>query len=622
MGNSAKEEFALLLTKGIKSALPTVSVDDNDIYYSITYSKNTEWDISSSIALRLAKLAGSAPAAIAESIAKNMRNGKFTCEISQLNGYINAKIDEKELAKHVISDVTNSKEKYGSSKVGNGKKAIIEYPSVNPNKPWHIGHLRNPLLGDSISRLMSFCSYDVKRIDYIDDLGLQMAEILWGSRNLPWDSKGRKYDQYLGEQYVEVNKHLKEPGVEVEIKEILGKMEVYGSSEASEVREIAEKCVRAQYETAFAYGIYHDAMVWESDILHEKLLSSAIELLKKQGIARSQKGGKYDGCLVISKKGPEAAEESDSKVLIRSNGAATYLAKDIAFHMWKLGIISVDFKYAKFIRQPDGKFVYSTSSSGESMSFAGADIAINPIGSAQKMQQDMLREVLSAVSGKADALHHLSYGEISLAEGKISGRSGTWLGDSRNYTADDLLKEVRAKALEIIKNSEKVNKETDPDTVAEKVAISAIKFDFLRIDPLRKAVFDWNRALDFNSNSGPYCMYMYARASRILEKSSAASKDIMLTDADCSNMSRSHDFEMVKLISQCSDMVEKACREYKPNIIAEYVMELSFTFGSFYQGIDVLKSGKAVNLRLAIVWAARQTIYNMLYLLSIETICQ
>ncbi len=617
--NPAKDELVQLVKGGITLAYPDVVLEDSDLAHSISYSKGTEWDMSSSIALRLAKQAKKEPAEVAENIARHLKTGKLVMGATALNGYINAKLDEKELARTVIGSVVESGERYGASDIGKGRKAFIEYPAVNPNKPWHVGHLRNPLLGDSMARIMALCSYKVERMDYIDDLGLQMAEIFWGSKHLEWHPNGKKYDQFLGERYVEINKHLEEPGVEDEIKGVLKIMEdseKRDSEESRSVRSIAESCVRAQYQTSFDYGIYHDGMVWESDILHEKLLGNALTLLMDKGIAKSVESGKYKGCLVVSKGAPENGDE-DSKVLVRSNGAATYLAKDLAFHLWKLGIMRAAFKFSKFIEQPDSTYVFSTGSKGEPTDFGSADVAVNIIGSAQKAQQAILKSVLSAISGKSSVLHHLAYGEVGLAEGSFSGRKGTWLGDSRNYTADDLLREVKAKALEIIRNSEKADKGIDQNEVSGKVAIAAIKFDFLRVDPVRKLVFDWDRALDFNANSGPYCMYMYARASRILEKGNADPKKLL--PSGYTHMGRGHDLELVKLISQCQEMIEKACSEYKPNVIADYVMELSLAFGKFYQSTDVLKSGEAMPLRLAMVWAARQTIYNMLYLLGIET---
>jgi arginyl-tRNA synthetase len=620
--STAKDEFARLIRISIEKTFPDIAISEKDLARTISYSKGTDWDISSSIALRMAKQAKSQPSAIAESIAKSADNSVLIYNITQLNGYINAKINEKELSRLVIGAVLEQREKYGSSDIGAKKRVLVEFPSINPNKPLHVGHLRNPLLSDAVCNILSFCSYTVERIDYIDDLGLQMAEILWGTKNIPWDQKGRKYDQFLGEEYVEINRHLKNPGVEDSIKSLLKRMELHGSLEYAATREIASQCVRAQYETLFAYNIYHDAMIWESDIMHINLLDTAMELLKRRNIARLETEGKYKGCLVVLKKGIAEGDDS-AKVLIRSTGAATYIAKDIAFHMWKIGLIQADFKFSKFIKQPNGKYVMSSADSGESIEFGNVDTAITVVGSAQNMQQAILRDVIREIDpNSVNKLYHLSYGEISLAEGKISGRAGTWLGGSKNYTADDLLREVKAKALDIVKSSNRAGMEISQDEIAGKVTLAAIKFDFLRVEPSRKLVFDWERALDFNSNSGPYCMYMYARASRILEKSGAGFTGSMpqLTADDYSKMTRGCEFELIKRISECRETVEKACAEYKPSMIAEYVLDISLLFSKFYQSTDVLKSGDSRNLRLYIVMAARQIIYNMLCLLGIQTV--
>lgn len=297
----------------------------------------------------------------------------------------------------------------------------------------------------------------------------------------------------------------------------------------------------------------------------------------------------------------------------------TYIAKDIAFHMWKFGLIKTNFKYQLFMKQPNGKEVYTTAPSGKPMPFGNSDIAVNIIGSSQKYLQDIMIESFKAMweSDTRNRIVHISYGEVGLKEGNLSGRSGGWLGEERNYTADDLLKEVKESALKIIKESEKIKKsDINIEEVAGKVALSAIKFDFLRIDPTKKVIFEWKRALDFNSNSGPYCMYMYARCTRIMEKSGISAPSI--TEEDAKKMGRGYDFELVKMIGMARDIVQKACSEYKPNVIAEYLLELSLLFGKFYENMSVLKSDEE-QIRLALVFATKQVIYNMLGLLGIET---
>ncbi|MGC8479338.1 MAG: arginine--tRNA ligase [Candidatus Micrarchaeia archaeon] len=619
--NTAKNRFKTLIKNVLKDE---IKLEDLDIDRSICLVLNQDWDISSSIALRIAKIMKKNPKELAESITSKLskiestENPKttFFSEFFAMNGYINAKLNIKNFSKSVLEEVLSLEEKYGHNEVGKGKVAIIEYPSVNPNKPWHVGHIRNPLLGDSISRIMSFSSYKVLRTDYIEDLGLQMAEILWGSKNLEWNENGKKYDQFLGEKYVEINKHIEKENVKNEISVLLKNMEDVSSDDAIKIREISEKSVKAQYQTSFSYGVYHDLLIWESDILREKLLEKSLDLLKKNNLINIEKEGKLSGCTVLKTDLSGKTEEKNKKVLLRSNGVPTYLAKDIAFHMWKLGIIKIQFNVHNFIGQPDGTFAKTTNKTGDSLDFNGADIAINVIGSAQNEPQIILKNVFKLLDGKkSNSLIHLSYGEVSLKEGKISGRSGKWLGEDRNYTADDLLKFTVNKVREVILSGEKISKEIDIEKVSKSIALSAIKFDLLRIDPIKKIVFDWDRALDLNSNSGPYCVYMYARCCRILEKSSIT---IKLDDINLNYIERDFGFELLKLISKCNEIVEKALTEYKPNIITDYLIDLSQLFGKFYEHNNVLKSGDAMVARLAIVNATKQTLYNMLMLLGIE----
>ena len=612
MQNDTALNFKSMLDKSIKKSYPTLEFNDAEIEYSIVLSIENDRDISSSIAFRIANLLKRSPKDIAEQIATNMESSKLIEEISTLNGYINAKLSVRYFSEYVLNEVITLTKLYGSSNIGKGKTALIEYPSVNPNKPWHVGHTRNPLIGDSISKILKFCSYSVMRVDYIEDLGLQMAEILWGRKHLQWEQKEKKYDQFLGEKYVEINRHMKDQGVEDEIKALLKKMENTSSLEAKEIREISSMSVMAQYETAFNYGIYHDLLLWESDILNEKLLEKTMQLLNNKNIVEKKLTGKLEGCVVIKKTSDE-----DGNVLLRSNGVPTYLAKDIAFHMWKLGIIQTNFKIVEFIKQPDSSYAMSTAPNGEELKFKGADLVINIIGSAQNEPQNVLKNTLKLIDeDKATSLIHISYGEISLKEGKISGRSGTWLGNERNYTADDLLKTVTEKALEIMISNDKLSKDIDIKISSKLIALAAIKFDFLRIDPIKKLVFDWDRALDFNSNSGPYCLYMYARACKILDKA-GYSKTIKVDDNDFEKIQRDQGFELIKLISKSQSIVLKAAKEYKPSIIAEYCMELSILFGKFYENINVLNSGDQKQLLLAIVYATKQTLYNMLMLLGI-----
>lgn len=622
-----REEFEEIIRMAIDSAYPSVKISENEIGFSISVPKGEHGDISSSVCLGLAKQVKTSPTRIAEELIKHMNVRVWLADkgvvekVSNVNGYLNGWLNKERYTREVIEKIRKHGAKYGISELGKKKRVMVEFPSVNPNKPWHVGHLRNALLGDSISRILAFNSYEVEKEDFIDNLGLQMAEILWG---LSWNDSATdgKYDQFLGELYVKVNKKMKEEKAEDEINDILKRMEKIGSEEEKHCREVSEMSVKGQYQTAFDYGIYHDVMVWESDIVKSKLLDSAMDLLKKKNIARIQKDGKFAGCLVVDVDKGAKSEDENIKVFIRSNGVATYIAKDFAFHTWKLGLLDPKFKYTEFVSQPNNTVVYSTSPDGKSMDFGGVDIAVNIIGSEQSYPQAVIKQVFKAMGHeeKSENIIHVAYGEVGMKEGSLSGRSGDWMGKDRNYTADDLLREMKEKTLEVIKNSEKVKDKTKEKEISEKIALAAIKFEFLRVDPEKKVTFEWDKALDLNLNSGPYAMYMYARASRIIEKAAVGFGKLKLNDKNYSMIERDYDFELVKMLGSAQDIIEKACREYRPNVIAEYLIDLSLLFGKFYEHMPVLTSDESKSIRLAIVMATRQVIYNMLDLLGIEAV--
>ncbi len=608
----AKESFSKALHASIEANYPDSKVSIEDVEKSIEVL-GSHADISSSIAFKLSGILKRSPMEIAKILASNMKKPDYLSGTEASGAYVNARFDNETFSRLVLSEISKFGDKYGARGIGAGAKAIVEYPSVNPNKPWHIGHLRNALLGDSISRIMAFCSYIVERVDYIDDLGLQMAESVWGWQNLS-SKPDKKFDQWLGEEYVNVNRKIENEAVKAVINDILRKMEEGNNEESRLSREIAEKCVSAQYETAKNYHISHDIMIWESDIVKENLLKNALEIALKSGVAVNATEGKYAGCIIANVKSFANLEEG-AKVLVRSNGTATYIAKDIAFHMWKLGIINRKFKFEKFnAEQYDSKPIYSSSQKGAEADFGNAAYAINIIGAAQEMQQEMLKSIFDSVQKSDKKIIHISYGEVGIEGGNLSGRKGGWLGKGSNYTADDLLKETKRRSLEII--SGEATNEIEKEKIADHVAISAIKMEFLKYAPEKQIIFSWQRALDINGNSGPYCMYTYARASKVLGKEEPEP----LEGDDYKTIGNADDFVLIKKLGNFPDMVEKACREYRPTVLAEYIMDVSYSFNAFYEKMQILKGGEAKKARLAITASAVQVLKNCMGLLGIDVL--
>ncbi|MGC8629275.1 MAG: arginine--tRNA ligase [Candidatus Micrarchaeia archaeon] len=622
----AKEEFAAEISEAAYAAYG-IKLSAGDLIFSIAYPDPSFGDLTTNIAFKIAKEIKQNPKDIAENIAKKAKGKLLVKSFTQINGYVNASLDEKAYAQLVIETVLEEGSAYGSSNTGKEEKVLVEYPSVNPTKPWHVGHLRNALLGDSISNLLAFSGYKVERENYIDDLGLQVAETVWGYKHLSANPGNKKFDQFLGEQYVEVNKRIKQDteAVQNEIADILKKMEAGNTEEATLSRSLSEKCVRAQYETSFNYGIYNDVLMWESDIVKSNLLNQALALAEEKKAIEKISQGDYSGCVVLDlEKVKHLAKEFENpkekyKVLIRSNGVATYAMKDFAFHLWKFGVLDPQFKFREFIeRQPNGKPLYTSASGGKQEQFGNARKVINIIDMSQNHEQDTVRALVKLTDPREeDELVHIAYGKVRLEGRSLSGREGGWLGSDRNYTADDLLAETVTKTLEKTKESKKLN-EGKIEEIAKKIAIAAIKFEYLRVAPEKEIIFSWSRALNLEENSGPYVLYTYARAKHILDKANYSK--IPPTYEAYEHVGRGYGFELVKKIGMAGEVIGNAARLYKPNKIAEYLLDVASAFSKFYETEPVLKGGEAKEVRLGIVYATMRVLENALKILGIEPV--
>ncbi|MBI5223644.1 arginine--tRNA ligase [Candidatus Micrarchaeota archaeon] len=600
MFNQIKEEIAKDIAKVAKC-------DFEIAFASIENGKFG--DISSKIAFTLSKERKENPAKIAPEIAKELQKNQWVQRIEATGPYINFYFSPETYGK-IIEEILKREFEYGRSKgKSNANKIMIEFPSVNPNKPWHIGHLRNGLLGDSVARILEAAGHKVERMDYIDDLGLQVAQSLWGFLNFDAKPHG-KFDMWLGEQYVGVSKKFEEDKDIVEqVRETLKEMEEGNNEIANAARDLTEKCVKAQYETAFNYGIYHDVLVFESDIMRV-IFKAGIEYIKKNNAIELETEGKNAGCWVVKLEGEGefANMENPDKVLIRSDGTAVYTGKDVIFHLWKFGQLKDEFTYEPFIVQPNGKTAYKTSKKGKQMNHGNAQQCINVIGVEQAYPQKVIAEVFRRLNLTQQAAnhHHLAYEQVGLPEGKFSGRKGTWLG----YTADELLEEAKERVMQKIKPE---IEQTEKEEISRKVAVGAIRFAFLKIGSEKKITFKWEDALNMEGDSGPYAQYAYVRTKSILAKSKEAPEAI----APSYNESEK---QLTLKLAQLPQIVEKAAKEHSPQIISTYSLEVAALFSSFYNASPVLiaEDEKTRKSRLAITKATGIVLKNSLELLGIE----
>jgi len=589
-----KKEIAKAISKSAK-------VSEKEAFESLEVPKGEFGDVASKIGFILAPKKKENPAKIAAELAGKIKV-KHVEKIEAKGPYINFYF-KNEFYSEALKQILKEKEKYGKGKKKK-KKVMVEFPAVNPNKPWHIGHLRNALLGDSVAKLLEFDGYPVERVDYIDDLGLQVAQSLWGYLNLGEKPEG-KLDQWLGKQYVEVAKKFEEDEkIAEEVREMVKELEEGDNETAKKGRFLSEGCVDAQYETAYDLSIFHDAMIFESDIIHT-VFDEGLEALKKSRAIVHETSGKNKGCWVVklSKEfEKEFGEMRDAdKILIRSDGTATYTGKDVIFHLWKFGKLRKKFNYDVFEKQPNKKNVYKTSEKGKKMDFGNADKVINVIGIEQRYPQRVVQEVLKRLGHDVDLIH-LAYEHVWLPDAKFSGRGGTWVG----YTADELIREAGKRVMEKTKESE------GADDIAGIVGIGAIKFSFLKMDAEKKITFVWDEALSMEGNSGPYVQYAYVRTNGIMKKVDEKPEIKM-------NEFNDEEKKLIKKLSGFSEVVEKCSRDLAVYYIADYLLDIASQFNQFYRASPVMKAEeKERKTRLAIVKATNILLKNGLDVLGIQ----
>jgi arginyl-tRNA synthetase len=625
----------------VSFALTNLGYIDQDFDISETPRKEYG-DLSCNVAFQISKKIKRQPFDIAREIFEKQLNS-YLLEKKRKNslsfilsiephpsGYINFKINFAKLATTTLNEVLDNPN-YGFYDIGRSRRVVIEHTSVNPNKALHVGHMRNVIIGDTIYRIMKATNHNTVVLNYIDDSGLQVADIVVGFKfaGFPLEppNKSIKFDRYCGDEvYVKINElYKKDPSLEEKRRLVLREIEEEKSEIAKFVAEITMRVLNEQLKTCWRLKTHYDLMNFESHIVLSKLWIKSFELLKSKGIVTLETTGKNKGCWVIKQ------EQEEDKIIVRSDRTATYIAKDIPYAAWKLGIVEDPFFYYKFVDQWDNSTLWATTlvptgSQHEHPHFNSAQIAITIIDSRQARLQRIISKIMSDLNEKSNEYYHLSYEAITLSSEtakmigldtgekksiQMSGRKGI------QVNADYVLDILHAKAYDEVKQRNPNLCDEMSDEIAEEIAISAIRYNFIKQDLDKVITFDIIESIRLEGDTGPYLQYAYARSQRILEKSgqnfSKAKYDLLTAESE---------LNLIKTISKFDIIIEEAVKTLSPKSLARYAYMLATYFNVFYENVPVLKeqNEEIMAARLALVKAFGQILKSTFNLLGITTL--
>jgi arginyl-tRNA synthetase len=609
-------------------------LDDDTISIAIESPPNrTLGDLGTPVAFELARRLRKAPRAIAQEIAARFTPGAGISRVeAAANGYLNVFVDRSAFLLQRLG-LTEAP----LSRRAAADKTIVEHTAINPNKAAHIGHVRNSALGDTLVRVLTFRGTPVEVQNYIDDTGVQVADVVVGFRELEKQdltgviaiADSTRFDYYCWELYARVTEWYEGDKERLAIRAATLHDIEHGISPAADIAHfIAERVVRCHLKTMARLNIDYHLLTWEGDILRLKFWARAFDVLKETGAVYLRKDGRLANCWVMKIDDPEAApDESDNdsieereKVIVRSNGTVTYVGKDMAYQFWKSGLLGKDFSYRKFASRMDGSDLWATTSDAalaqpSHPAFGAAAATYNVIDVRQSYLQKLLKQALIAVGHPAEAerLTHFSYEMVALSHAtarelgcapppdsedakrpfvEVSGRKG--LG----VKADDLIDRVIAKALVEVERRNPEFGDSDRRDIAERIGIAAVRYFMIKYSRTKVIAFDIDEALSFEGESGPYLQYAVVRANNIFQKlherTGLTEQDVLDSLATTSPESLGgadgdHDlWNLVLEASRLDDVVEQVVRSLEFAVLAKYAFGLAQMFNGFYHKAPIL----------------------------------
>jgi arginyl-tRNA synthetase len=616
-------------------------------------------EAASPVCFELAKRLKRSPRQIAQEIANGMAKVEGIAKLEVAGGgYLNAFFDRAAFWASVGAEQSDEQ------RVASGEKIIVEHTSINPNKAAHIGHVRNAVLGDTMVRVLRNAGNRVQIQNYIDNTGVQVADVVIGLLHMekvtPVWVKNRagepKFDYYCWDLYAKATSFLAaDKARAAELRGTTLKSIEEGKGEDAEVAHVVgDAIVGCHLRTMARLDIHYDLLAKESEILHLKFWDAAFEMLKKSGAIHLATSGKMAGCWILpweeeakeveEKIAEEEEENSQDKIIVRSNGTVTYVGKDIAYQLWKFGLLGKDFHYRRWPNAPEGQAVWATTSDvGDSHAphFGEAAARVyNVIDARQAYLQKVVAAGLRALgyAKAAEQSIHLSYEIVALTprcaaemgyeltpeEAKkpyveVSGRKGF------GVKADDLLDQLEAATIAEVQQRHAEMSAEEQKRTAHAIAVGALRFFLLKFTRTAIIAFDFKDASSFEGETGPYCQYAVVRIRGIRRKGAeAGSTNVEVTKESVGQMLAGAEgnglWELLVAAGSLDYAVDAVIGTQEPAFVAKYAFQLAQEFNNFYHKHHILSEAdeqkRAFLLRLTELVEAQ--LVKALSLLGIE----
>jgi arginyl-tRNA synthetase len=519
-------------------------------------------DLATAVAFQIAGKLKKSPVEISKAIVEAIKVQVPFKSVESKGPYVNFYLDHEEFSRQVLASIS---QEYGYLE-DKQDKIILEHTSANPNGPLHIGHTRNAIIGDSLARILRSAGHQVETQYYVNDMGRQIAMIVWGLLKLDYKmDEDEKSDVAIGKLYFQVNQELKaKPEIKGEIDHLLKTYEQDNPPGLEEkFMNVVQSCLEGIENTAKRLHISHDVFVWESSFVRDGSVERVLQALKEHIMENDVT------YLDLTDYGIEK-----ELILTRSDGTSLYTTRDLAYHLRK---------------------------SEES------DEVVDVLGSDHKLAIDQLSIALGLMGGKSPEV--IFYEFITLPEGSMSTRKGVFI------SVDQLMDEAVKRAREELDKRRPELEDSEKGEIAEIIGIGAIRYYIARLSPEKHIVFKWDEALSFERGCASI-QYAHARACKLLEKAGGFHADVRTEEVLVNDLDPL-EINLVKTIAKFTSVVEESARDLRVHPVAQYAMELSGAFNKFYKSMPVIGSDKEL-FRLLLVEKARITLKNGLGLLGIE----